>query len=412
MNETSHDNKGIWTAPKQTNRADHIDYSEHLLRKTVQRNALRSSHKELPTSVKNDFLEHRKNLPLYLHRLTADLTHKNGPKKNIRELFTSKNPDEPIVVLPNLAKNRPPAKFEVEKEFKLPNDPLTRRIFENITHQEPMDFFVIETPAAEEKKKNERINAKPEQTTEQKIQMIIRGKLEDELYDKLDRCYREYTKIRITQKLRQLTLEETQQAKGQQRKKQDTPKESVLSYKNPRVVQFFTTQTLDDYPPPEPGLEVTGTLTGETNSKAKEEEEDIKLIEDICKKEKLKLCEFFNMEENLFNRKYQNEFLGDYLKGRGLVSPTLTLSNLDTPKIRMFDTLELDDHQRHTKLYGKKLFVNDEIAKRRERDFLFDQYTLTLGVRLNKGLNPAKNSKRRKNIIMQTSNAHDALLVN
>lgn len=399
-----------WTPPKPTNRADHIDYSEHLLRKTVQRNPLRSSQKHLPLTVKNDLLEHRKNLPLYLHRLTAELKRKNSNQKNIRELFTSKNPDEPIIVLPNLAKNRPPAKYEVEKEFKLPNDPLTLRIFDELTHQEPIDFFVIETPAAEEKKQEKFNSKKPEQTPEEKIRMIIRNKLEEELYDKLDKCYKEYTKNRIAEKLRQLARQEYQLA--QQKRKRNAQIEPVLTYNNPRVMQFFTTQTQEDFPmqETEPEVGIEGTLTDETINKAKEDEEqDIKLIEEICKKENVKLSEFFNMEENEFNRKYQNEFLEDLQKGRGgLVSPARTLSNMATPKnnkIRMFDNFEVDDHTRHTKLHGKKLFgVNEDIAKRRERDFLFDQYTLTRGVRLNKGLNPQKNSKRRRNIIMQTSN--------
>lgn len=407
MNTSKKDPKPEFVPPKQLNRADNIAYSEHLLRRTIQKQPLRSSIKKLPLHIENDLLEHRKNLPLYLHRLTAELKRKNGPQQTIRELFTSKNPDRPIVVLPNLAKNRPPARFEFEKEFKLPNDPLTRKVFEELTHQEPVDYFVIETPATEEKKK-EKFIKKPEQTVDEKVREIIRNKLEEDLSDKLDKCYREYAKIRITERLRQLTVQEANHLQSLSRKPKNVLNAPILTCDNPRVVQFFTTQTLEAPPSPKAQenvtVDVNAAETDEINTRMKEEEEDEKLIEDICKKQDVKLCEFFNIEENAFNRKYFNQFYDELKKTRSLSGWSMNLMSPRNDKIRMFDTLELDDHDRHTKLYGKKLFgINDEIAKRRERDFLFDQYTLARGVRLNKNLAPEKNSKRRMQVIMQTS---------
>lgn len=391
MNKTD-----LTSPPNSARRPDHIDYSEHMIRRIVQKNPLRSDQ-NLPSSIRKDFQDYHKNLPLYLHRMTAELKRKEGNTQDLKKLFDLPA-DQDTRIFPQVAAVPKYGHHKNAKSLKLPDSPIITKIHKILKEQEPIDYFVYTSLPVEEKK-NKKEKANPEDTgnVEEKVQVIIRQKLEDDEEGKLDKLYKKYSKFRTVQKLKDLGVKQINRV-SRTPSKMTAP---LYSHRNPEAFKFFVTQDdIQDFH--ESNSE--GDLADSETLKliAKEQQEKEKIIEKICENDNVKVCEIFNIQQDEFQRKYQNQFL-ERIKKEGMTSARDTAHSRPA-KIRMFDHMEIDEKFKHFDPRGKKMFVSAEIAKERQRNILFDQYTITRGELLNKQLDPRKNSKRRQQIILQTSN--------
>lgn len=394
-------------------RLDNIEYSEHFLRRIVQKNIVRSSIKHLPPNVHNDYLEHKKNLPLYLHRVTADLKRQKGTDKSLKELFSETPEQKPVIVFPNMSANPYISRNKSESQYKLPDDPINRKILQKIADAEPIDFFVIETPAEVEKKKpGFRLGQKPSLSPAEKVRSIITKKIEADMAERIDQCYKQYSKVQTIEKLRQFSTEKLKTAESSPEKSKPvlhTEGESIFSYNNPQARRLFTAQ--DDISREE--VESKGNA-----SISKEDEEEAAVME-ICKSHNIKVADFFNMNEQEFFRKYEKlETKPREKHERPDTSPIKNVRGARGSKSqdngRLFENTEallFSEELTRPQKHIKNMFGYDDISKKREKDFLFDKFTIGRGMRLNSLLNPEKNSKRRQHMIMQTSNLIHKILL-
>lgn len=385
-------------SPQPYHHPDHIDYTEHILRRTVQRTPLRNNLTTTSPHVKHDFFSFKDNLSLYLHKKTAILKSQQSitstSSRPLRNLFLA-NPDgQHNRVLPKVFGYHTNRVLENGKDLKIPTDRLNRKILQQIEDEKPIDFFVYESRGETEKKSNNRQKSPPKSVSpEQRLEQLIAQNLNDE---QLDKCFQQYCQSKTARNMRKLMIYEENNINF------DEPfiDQSTFSYKNPLALKFFLTDQ---------GNALSEVPEGEKGSKEEVihekflknvQKDDIKLINKVCRENNLQIGQLFSMEEKEFRMKYQNlDPRSQNVRYRKANSVARSLSE---KKMRFFETEPAEEILKgltHEEVGLRKLLNDDEISKNRQKDLIHSNITMNK----NMGKVPSGSASIRPQIIMQTS---------
>lgn len=380
------------------NRSDHIDYTEHMIRRIVQKSPLRSNFSGLPLKVKQEFQAHRNNLALYLNKRTAELKRQfpeqgKGPRP-IRNLYLSENEDNSNRIFPNVPTSSAHNRTKTAERFVSPIKSIdtSKKANSPSRSQSPGTLILSRSYNGLSNILKPKIKQKETKITcDEKVKRIIISQLGEE---KVDEYFQKYNHDQAINKAKKLKLNGLQHLfKG--RVVSVTDRASYQTPKSRRSNFFFQTQ-LQEAPAQTNLQQKSSFFPSEAKKPVILDEKD--LIENICVNSDLKVSNFFDLKEDEFNMRFLTPQTS---RGHRVRTPTENNSE-NKSKSPIFDHTELRESLRSSRSSIRRMHIPDQnIAREREKNILFDKFTMNKGETLNKRM--TLHSKSKDNIIKQTS---------
>ena len=291
------------------NRPDHIDYTEHLVRRTVQKYPIRANQLHIDKAQRLHLNDQRDNLNLYLHRRTAELK-RQYPQASIgsrplRNLFLQEKDSNLNRVVPKMLQQSEAQRLQIAQKAHIPTDKMTKRTQSFLADQTPTDYFVCESPCQTKNYANTTRNhipgaekLKKAASVEKKLEERLHAQLKDE---QLNDCYNHY---KLKKSLSTLKLMKFQEERMRDKKffvfacNSTSNKDGVTGIQRSQSVSCIR-RSKNPSTNPQKDFEDDDD----------DEEEEAELLGDICSKKNITLAKMFEVDEAEFRRKYQNKYL-------------------------------------------------------------------------------------------------------